>query len=389
MIQPFGLAVCLGLFLGKQGAWREGDLKRRCRAFCLIPAVLFAVFLLAALGDGLAYRGETWREYQRFNRVRAELYDIYGKPAYEEVRDILDRFQVTEAQYQAFCNGTILDWEISVECGEELVAYAREHGEVHPSLWEVLRMTWQDYFGDGYWQVNHLAVSLWAVLLLWVLLRRRFVMLLPILGVAAARTAVWGYLIWQGRYPHRVTHPLFLCEIALALALLWIECDKVGLWRQRALLLVCCAAVCVTAYQSGKRQYYYTAEQNRGKLAFMEGMYEIQEYCRCRPENRYLMESVSAGYYTGSALDARLAQPRNSVVSGCWYSNSPSMRAKLAEYLEGAEELYLILYRDGNESSHPSVKFLEEACGSRAQAADEITASHGGTYTVYRFEIRR
>lgn len=145
----------------------------------------------------------------------------------------------------------------------------------------------------------------------------------------------------------------------------------------------------MVAYQSGKQQYYYVASENRGKLTFMEGMYEIQDYCREHPENRYIMESVSASYYTGSALDARLAQSRNSVTSGCWYSNSPSMRAKLREYLGGAEELYLIIYQDGSESGHPAVRYLEEACGSGAQRTDEITTSHGGTYTIYHFEIRQ
>lgn len=46
-------------------------------------------------------------------------------------------------------------------------------------------------------------------------------MLYPLLGILSVRTALWMYLIYQGRLPARVSYPLFTGEALLLFSVFW------------------------------------------------------------------------------------------------------------------------------------------------------------------------
>lgn len=115
MIQPFGGIVWLGLALvqlGKTGWSRERLLEKGKEAGRLL-LIWAAIFLLGGFGNIIGYHSEGWKDFIKFSETRAQLFDYYGAPNYEDVKDILDRYNVTENVYDGFCNYNILDWEVS------------------------------------------------------------------------------------------------------------------------------------------------------------------------------------------------------------------------------------------------------------------------------------
>lgn len=59
------------------------------------------------------------------------------------------------------------------------------------------------------------------------------------------------------------------------------------------------------------------------RVFIIEGLVEVQKYCRSHPQKRYILDMNSFMYYRGCVLETRLAGRQNSVYSGGWFSKSP------------------------------------------------------------------
>lgn len=384
MIQPFGAAAYMGLCLVERGEtfWEK------CRKAGLAVLLAGAVALVGEAGTLVAYGGEGWREFNRFNKARTELFDYYGVPDYEEVKFILDGHGVTEAQYEAFCGFVILDWDISVECAEELAAYARE---AHPASLDVkalFRGQWISFRSSPAVQ------AAWGLAILWVLFFGRFRLCLSLAGVGCARVLVWGYLLYRGRAPERVTLPLLACEAFLLAALVVLDYVKedpklpVPVRFFAPLFFAAFLAGCV---YGDVALYRRAVESNEQQRIYIEGLVELQEYCRSRPQERYLLDTWSMRFYNGSPLETRIYGRQNFVYTGSWFSGSPPMREALKKYLsgedaEGGRSLCLIVADDGSGKEHCAVAYLTESLACQPELVEELQVSNGGRYLVWRWQ---
>ena len=317
------------------------------------------------------------------------MFDFYGVLPYEDVKHILDKYEVSETEYMAYLNYAFLDWDVSVECNEELAEYVMHANKKTWSFTELTQKVWERYSDKGYLDVNRLSRITWIMLGLWIVVRRKWSLFMPAAGVAIGSLVTWSYLIFQGRLPWRVTIPMFFVETAILVALIigdFRECRKTILLK--GVLIGLCIGFCYVGSKGVRKQYEYIAEQNYNQDIYIKGMYEMQDYCMEHPENRYLIDQYAMMYYRGSALDTKLYKQRNSVVSGSWYSNSPSMREKLKVYFEGASDNFrVILYKDGNEKENIVIKYLEEKMGKEAVEEESVAVSHGGIYAVFKFDL--
>ena len=394
LVQPLGLSVYAGLVLRKKGE----DFRAKGKEIIIPMLFIGAVLAAASLGNIIGYWGEEWSEFRKYDQARARIFDYWGEPEYGEIKDILDKYGVTETEYEAWSNYDAMDWEVSADCAQEIEDFAKSgREEITPSqLWASFR---QQMWGNDKWGINRISNLLSFVVLVLFVLTKRYALLLPLGLLQLAKLLIWGYLLYMGRAPLRVTIPLFACETAL----LWMLMRK-GLssedsgkspreekreryerrYKGLALLILC--AFCCGAFFSGRQQYRYVAQQNRGQEVFMEGLRQIEDYCLKQPDNRYLLEAVSMSYYKGSALETEIYGERNSMVMGTWYSNSPVMRRALKNYLgQRGRGVHLIVYDDGRGEEHPAVAYLEEKTASSPVIADHLTVSHGGSYLVYYF----
>lgn len=383
MIQPLGAVAFLSVCLLE----KTDDFRVKSKKIAEWGIVIGAVLLIGTTGSFIGYSDEGWQKYKEFNHYREILFDYNQMPAYEEVQIILDKYQVTEMEYFCFYNYVIMDWELPTECLEELAGYVTAKKKVPFDLGETLQLLWNDWNGNGYMGINKACIVLCIGIASCTLLLRRWNLLLQLFVLIATQSTLMGYLLYQGRTPTRVMYPLMVSTVLLILVLAFREFtkDQIPKWALFAvtLVLLLWGDRCVDA---GRTQYRYAKETNDGHAVYIEGLIEVQEYCGEHAQNPYILDSWSFCYYRGSAIDTRIYQKANCVMSGCWYSNSPTMRSFLDEYIGVApNNLHLILYETGTEREKFVLKFYEEKTGKKAEISDYLATSSGLSYTIYSF----
>lgn len=191
-------------------------------------------------------------------------------------------------------------------------------------------------------------------------------------GLLVGRIVVWGYLIWGGRLPLRVTFPLLICEFLILIVLLIRDYRKEEkkLCR-RILFLMCLVLIGCLCYDAGKYQYYLIRDTKCWQEEYIEGLVDIQNYCDDHEENRFLLDCISSAAYTGSVFETRIYGKQNYLLTGSWFTNSPVMKAALREYLLGQEKnIYLIVSDDGTLEKHYTVEYLAEKLGMHSKLVD-------------------
>lgn len=401
MMQPIGiLAVGGALIADRKRDWRE--------RFSVMGKVFLAptaVFLTLLAVNILVYRGSGWKDYLNYCEVEAVLFD-YGRgvPPYPEVREILDRYQVSEEEYYAYACYMMPDWMLPPDCAMEVAAYVKEARKPWTvgEWWAELKL---NMIEDSHWGIGHVLAALWMAVAATAVSGRKASLLMPALGLFGGKLFTWGYLIFKGRFPLRISMPLLAGEVLLLLALFlrgWKyvrmrfresgtegersavsavkRCGHYCLWAFLLFLL------CLTGIRTGYCQYAYVLNENRYQTILMKGLREITAYCDAHPENRYLLDMLSTAYYKGSALESEIYQERNYIISGTWFSNSPDLRRYNAAYLSEGRGFYFLIYDDGKGTSHPCVAYLIQKTGVQPKLCERISVSHGGSYLVYFFD---
>lgn len=430
MIQPLGMLTLLGLTLSDKMTFipkaddkavesRLNERKYFTCSFlsdyirqCIIPAsTLILAIVIGILGNFIGYHSADWKEYLRFNDARTEMFDYYGTPDYASAKSILDRYQISEVQYLSFCNFTILEENLSSDCLRELADLAKEQYITKQETSDLVHIkncvisSIQGYLSDEYWQINRIAVVLWILLFLSILCFRKVTYLFPAIGLFIGRTITWTYLLYRGRVLARIVMPMYVCEILLLVLMLGsiLFYDRAARFSKdarssagkSAIVLLCGIPFLVVSLKSGMMQYRYVKEQNRAQSIFVQSFPELQGYCLSHPENHYLIEAQSLGYYYGGAISPAMYQPRNSLVSGCWYFPSPHMKDTLNRYIGECQKtdsqprktpLYFIVIDGEKDRVAPILAYLSEYTGHPETLVDQFTVSHGGTYLVYCYQ---
>lgn len=209
----------------------------------------FAVFgcILAGLFAGtvinvIAFQKEEWKPYTEFFNSRTQLYDFQGIPSYEGNETLYAELGLTESeqymlleQYNFGLDDTV-DADLLDAVSEyqesrrkeenrfarlrdslKLCVYRMHHKEPTGSLteddypWNILAMLgYVSVFLLMFWRNGKKAAKGIGVLCL--------------LGLV--RMTLWMYILMNGRYPVRITHPLYFMELIILTAMLFTECRQ-------------------------------------------------------------------------------------------------------------------------------------------------------------------
>lgn len=388
MIQPLGFAVFFGLELIPNTT----SFKTKLRHFAEVFGILVAILLVGILGNRLGYHGENWQTYNEYNNARTTLFDYNEFPPYDEVSHILDKYSVDEIDYNAYKKYTIIDLELSPDCVIELAEYV-ESQQNTVSFKELLNKFKETTFDGHYWQVNTLLICGYICVILFLLISKNFAGYIPLGFLALARTIVWLYLLYEGRFPLRISMPLFACELALLVVLVfyyYYQNKSYAKWQNWILALIG-ALFCIVGLWSAKIQFANFKQMNNTHTFFMKSMHEVMDYCNVNPDNRYIWDTFSFVSYNGEALDGTIYGKRNCITAGSWYSNAKVSLDKNKNYLMDAENgFYFIMLSEETDTkeelNHPTVLYLAKKSGSIPQIVDSFTASHGGDYSIIYFE---
>ena len=347
--------------------------------------------IIGFVGTNIGYHNDNWQTYKQYNDARTTIFDYSEFPPYEEVSHILGKYSIDETDYIAYEKYSILDYKLNLDCVKELADYMASK-EQTPSVSELVNSFKTATFFEQYWQTNTVLIIGWICAILFMFLSGNFRGYIPLSFLFLARTTIWFYLLYEGRFPLRVSMPLFACELVLLVTIVfYFHLSKIAYknWKKVAYIGIG-ALFCTFSLWSAKIQFVNFRTINTGHQTYMEGFYEVLDYCNANPTNKYILDTLSFVWYNGEALDGRLYGERNCISAGCWFANAPTLLQKNAEYFQNTEDgFYFIMFSESEDTNeelnHPIVLYLAKESGSVPQISDAFTASHGGTYSVLYF----
>lgn len=416
MVQPIGFLTLAGFYYAKHKldsflpthvshtlSTKNIRLKEY-RPLLYAAAILFAIIIIGKGNYYIFYSSPSWQEYKKVNDGVTEITDYSAIPEYAKVQDILQKYGVTEKQYNAFLQYAMIEENLSGDCLLEIAEVA--HAEnIRPSFFQTCKQLLESYASPEYWGLNLLLIAVWSVFLLYIFLEKAFLLLFPLSGLFLSRSALWLFLLYEGRTPPRIMVPLYLAELSFLFCLFFLTVLKFPDTSLRMknehyhalpqnnpairkyLPIVLVLLLLPFAAKTFKNQYLYLSTKNANESIYFGGMQDIISYCNNHSEKRYFIDASALLYYRGSAFETKIYGLRNAVITGCWYSGAPVLYQYEKDYFSDCDTIYLITSSDMEMQSGMVIAYLEERLKTVAYLEEVFTVSNGGKYLVYGFSL--
>ena len=303
-------------------------------------AVVFVVGLGAFLGmDYLAYGSADWKEYRGFFDARTQVYDYTWYPNYDEQKEFYEENGISEIQYMLIDNYNFgLDESITENTLESIASYG-ERPNMFGSLFQrmkysVLELVERSFsLQDAPYNYFVLAGYGLVIGLAIVQKNREYVWKLIVLYVM--KCIPWLYLIFVQRAVARITHPLYMIEFLILLAMLVRELYDRPLWNvekyYRMVAAGVLAAAAVISLPFGCMKV--NAEQTRREQV-MEKQRMLDDYAKANPDNYYYLDVYSTIGFVEKMFEDVDNSQKNYDLLGGWVWKSPLQKQNLQKYTE-------------------------------------------------------
>jgi hypothetical protein len=208
----------------------------------------------------------------------------------------------------------------------------------------------------------------------------------------------WIYLVWNGRFPFRVTQIIYIAEFVLLAAIiiryrLWeIERkkkeDKIINPVFLAMLLFVLAAAIRFGIPVMKKNYESVKSFRQMSVCFEE----LEDYLENHSDNFYFFD-MSHLYYMEELLSFKSAKYENYVYMGSWMPNSPWYNNKMkewgidspAEALLEKDNVYIVYQEvDFDTRDFLDYYFDEHYPGTSIEVVDTFESSNGFKYEILK-----
>ena len=311
------------------------------RYFSLFGILILGMGALYA-ADAAAYSAPEWKQFRQFFDDRTALYDyrLDFVEQYEENRAVYEKLGISQERQQLLANYNFgaddeMDAVMMHRLAQEASA-AQEKPDFKKELSvAVWRLTHENWFGKGDTPFNLLWLGMGLLLCIFFCMKRRFGRLWqPLLG-GACGTALWLYLLLQGRMVERVTHPLYLAQILLFAGMLFVEsraADAEGIQDAEVWSLGLAAGMCALAGLACLPGTVSRIEAEAGRREEVNAANEaVMDYCRAHPKTLYLEDVYSTVAYSEKLMTDR-DKPFNYDLLGGWLVKSPLTSRKLSAF---------------------------------------------------------
>lgn len=299
----------------------------------ILPILVFAGIGLLAGTEKLAYRGEDWAEFQRFQNARSEVYDYYGVPSYEANPTFFEEtLGIGSEEVRALRHYALyLVDDLNADKMEALSTEAKRQADVSQGRLEkvkaAVKLAAGQFFSGEYFSISLSALIflLLAIFLLWKREKRLFV---PVFLFLCAHGLLWFVLGYAGRVPERVAISLHLVMLGAFGGLFTSLCEKEEKrcsWLRPVTTLLCLLSVGTAIFEWQKSD-----TSNQTKLAADGSFQSFKEACKEDEEHLYFIETYMAEPVGGALVstDGNFAQNR-CLTLGDWYTSSPLDKERL------------------------------------------------------------
>lgn len=398
MMLPFAGLMWLGRFLADPSAL---SLKKAVRYGK--PMGVLLLLLLVFLGiQKAAYSSHEWKDFLSFVDSSVTLYDYNGFPDYEENRALYDTLGISPESREAMASRyMILGNQDASSSG--FAALAERSLELDSTAFTLSRAAalWiqslSSYTDRAMRPVNLWLPLLYFGVLLLALLKKQWRVLPQPALLFLIRSALWVYILHQGRCPERISWTLVLVELFCLLGLLyplWTKQTDVPQLKPYIRLLPLALLplgllICLRSAETLAE----TSQKAKAMLAFSANYEELKAYCNQRPNAHFLTDLYATAYYTEDMLSLETVKNQNTLSLGSWLTGSPLTDARLASWgIENAETALLddsglfVIFAD--TADFPADYFFRyyeaKYPGCAFTLTDSLKASQGITFLIYQ-----
>lgn len=327
------------LEIGNVKIWKYIFSKGNIGKYIGFLAVLIVGIGVALGADYFAYKGGNWQEYRSFFDARTKVYDYTWYPNYEEQQGFYEENGISKIQYQLIDNYNFgLDETITENTLETIASFGEKDRflgsvtyRIKNAFLEPLKrcfllqdMPYSCFVFAGYGLVIGLAVVqkeknyFWKIILLF-----------------GMRCIPWFYLVYVQRAVDRVTHPLYMIEFLLLLALVVRELYDRPLWNVEKYYRMAVAAVLLVAVLASLPLGFIKVrgEQNRRQQLLQEQLL-WDEYAKENSQNYYYMDVYSTVSFMEKMFENVDNSRKNYDLLGGWICKSPLQEEAKNAYLE-------------------------------------------------------
>lgn len=322
MVMPgFGISFLWKFF-------KDRKEKKICIQELILPAAVFLTAGAVMLIEAGAYGDEGWKEFQRFQTARTQVYDYTGIPSYEANPAFFEELGLSEHEVRNLRHYALylidgMDREMMEALSGESVRQNAAGTGMTGHMKEGILLAGGQFAKSDYFTVSLPALLFFmGTLLLAVFYERRA--LIPLVLFWGAEGALWLALGFVGRIPERVAFSLHL------IALLGMAAYFYGLYLKKEAEITHgrkAAAVSgiLVLFLIGAAIQWKTAVISNGEKIARDGNYQLfKAACREEPEKLYFVETFMAEPIGGAVVTGRGDFGQNRCMTlGDWYSTSP------------------------------------------------------------------
>ncbi|MBR5597782.1 MAG: hypothetical protein IKW30_10300 [Lachnospiraceae bacterium] len=304
------------------------------------PAFLLVLVLgmgMALGTDILAHGGQEWKEYRSFFDARTKLYDYTWYPNYEEQQAFYEEKEISEIQYRLIDNYNFgLDESITDHTLETIASYGEKPrmlgnpvSRMKNSFVELLHRN----FLPSDAPYNYFVMAGYVLVIGLAVIQRKKEYIGKLMLVFLAKCVPWMYLLYVQRAVNRITHPLYIIEFMILLAMLAKELYDRPLWNVEKYYRMVAAGVLalIAALYLPFGISHVKTEQNR-REEVSKNQILFDNYAKAHPENYYYLDVYSTVSFVEKMFENVDNSRKNYDLMGGWYHKSPVQKETMERY---------------------------------------------------------
>ena len=268
-----------------------GEKKSLFKRYVFLCVGILLGLVLSTVLHKIAYSSPDWKEFNALFDARTELYDFQYIPDYEENKDFYDEIALSQPEQELLIN---YNYGIDDEIGTDILNAVAHHAaklrtdevpfvtrlfkSLPLYLYRLRHIAYQKSY--EYPMTDAPLNLITAVLYLGTLViyfasgdrKKRISSVLLLILLFACRSTLWLYIIVRGRDPIRITHPLYIMEIAVLAGMIIME-GRNKKWLCTATMLA--AAIASAAFIPNQAGTITDEMAERAKMrAHYDALYE-------------------------------------------------------------------------------------------------------------------
>lgn len=338
------------------GAVKWGSEEKIFTKDCFVKylTVIGAIFLGILAGQvthNIAYGSNEWRIFTEYFDNRTELYDFQKIPEYKEHQAFYESVGLTESERELLENYNFgLDEEIDEKLLGKIADYAASNRSAEKPFAQQLLESLGSYYrrnvygpahneSDSPWNrvipLSYLAVFITAMMIGSKKPLIRFLNIFwKLMFLGAVRTVLWLWLIMRDRVPVRISHSMYLMELCILLAMLFIQCRELSCRQKKKVPLIILSLYLLTGAAILENSIVTTDQDVAAKAENNIAYQSLYGYLSNEENqnNFYFIDVYSSVGYTEKMFENVDNSLDNYDIMGGWACKSPLWRKKLLSF---------------------------------------------------------